>query len=89
MNNPVKKEFTEEEKKKIQEQLEVPKLRKEENLKYPNEATKYFYGLPLSDDQRDELYKYIMDIYEKEGPEAFKAKDKDEEENEEENKKSK
>ncbi len=32
---------------------------------FPNEATQLFYQLPLDDEQREKLYKELMDEYNK------------------------
>ena len=63
--------------KEIEENMEVPILRKEDNIKYPNGPTKDFYSLPLTDEQRKQLYEEIMKVYNESGPEAFQEQDQE------------
>jgi hypothetical protein len=53
----------------------IPMIKDESKLKFDNQQTEHFYNLPLNENQRQELYKMILEVYKKEGPEAFKSKD--------------
>ncbi len=51
----------------------VPPIENKRDRAYPNDITKYFYLLPLNENQRKELYDEIMEEY-KNNPDSDKLK---------------